>query len=86
MPFAIDKVILPIWKSTRNDIIWVSALVDKAKYNFLQFDIMNYYSSISPTLLNKDLNFARKFVNILSSDIDVILAAREALISSDERT
>lgn len=59
IPIIIHKVKLSLWLYSGDVSLWFNNISNKHKYNFLQFDISNYSSSISAILLNKALIFAR---------------------------
>lgn len=86
IPVVRDNISLSLWRSTGDVIAWFSDIADKPSYKFIQFDYVDYYGSISPSLLNKAISFARSFVDIPSADVEVILAARKTLISFDNCT
>ena len=47
------------WKSTREVIDWFDTIENKRDKNFIQFDICEFYPSISEELLTKALDFAQ---------------------------
>ena len=54
----------------------------KYKLSFLQFDIENFYPSISEELLEKALNYASQFVDISPEDRKIILQSRKSTLYS----
>ena len=60
------------WKNTVSAIKWFSLLKDKHLIKFFMFDIKDFYTSITPDLLNKALNFAIEYIYTSKCDIDVI--------------
>lgn len=84
VPIVRNKVKLPLWAYTGDIIWWLENFNDKSKYSFIQFDIANYYGSISPNLLSKALIFSRNVVDISKLDIDIILSAKKILIEHEE--
>ena len=48
--------------------------------SFLLYDIEEYYPSISPTLLNDALDFAKKYTKITDEEIKIILQARKTFL------
>ena len=46
------------WKNTVSVLQWFKNIVDPQRYSFIQFDIINYYPSISEKLLTDALNWA----------------------------
>ena len=47
------------WKDTAEVLKWFSNIEEKSKHKFIVFDIKDFYPSISKTLLNKALKFAK---------------------------
>ena len=41
------------WKNTHSVIEWFTQLKNKEKLHFVQFDVVDYYASITPTLVKK---------------------------------
>lgn len=68
------------WKNTSSVISWFKEIPDKSSHSFMMFDIKDFYPSISETLLNEALNFAKSHVRIYKKDIDTILHARKSLL------
>ena len=54
---------------------------------FVNFDIMEFYPSISPTLLEREItcSWAQKLVVIREDEIEVIGNARKSLLFNDGR-
>ena len=46
------------WKNSSSVIDWFSKLENKQKHNFIQFDLVNFYCSITPAILNKAIEYA----------------------------
>ena len=72
------------WRNSAAVISWFEALPDKNLCTFLKFDIVDFYPSISESLLNKALEFARTHMPIDEKTINVILHSRKSLLFSDE--
>lgn len=60
-----------------------SNIRDKHRFSSIQFAFYSSCSTISPIILNTALIFARNFVSISKSDIQLILTAKEILIGYD---
>ena len=67
------------WTNTDQVLKWFKNL-EKKKYQFLKFDVVEFYPSISRKLLNKALNFAKKYANIDSTDKKVINNATKSVL------
>ena len=52
------------WKNTDAVIDWFSKLDNKAKMHFVQFDVVNFYASITPTIVENAITFATKMLVI----------------------
>lgn len=76
----IDQTHNNLWKSTSSVISWFKKIEDKSLHNFIIFDIVDYYPSITEELMNKALNFAAKFTNISMNDRKVILHAKKTFL------
>ena len=59
-----DKSKLTQWKNTDEVIHWFKNLTNKKQKRFIQFDICSYYPSITPTLLEKSLDWACMYTEI----------------------
>ena len=75
-----DKLGLNQWKSTQHVLDWFNKIEQKNEKKFMQFDICEFYPSITEELLNKALNFAHDLEPIAKDDIDVILHSRKSLL------
>ncbi len=84
IPVLKDNIQLPLWKDTFAVIDWFRDIPDKSALKFVQFDIKNYYPSITPKLLNDALQFASTITQIDNDEIRIILHARKSLINYDE--
>ena len=61
------------WKNSDSTIDWFTNLKNKEKMHFLQFDVVDFYASITPKLLENSLTFAAKYITINKSTKDTIL-------------
>ena len=68
------------WINTVNVIEWFKRIEDKSNCIFVQFDIEEFYPSISKDLFLKSINYAKQFTSISQKDIDIILHARKSLL------
>ena len=74
------------WRSTTETIDWFKKINDKANCNFMVFDIVEFYPSISANLLTDALNFARQYVHISQSDEEIILHSRKSFLFTNDKT
>ena len=65
------------WKNSYAVIDWFKNLGNKQSLCFLTFDIVDFYPSISETLLTNSLNYASQFVNIPEEDRRSLLFDKE---------
>ena len=68
------------WKNSSSVIDWFKNLEDKKKLKFIQFDICEFYASISEKLLLEALEFAESFMDISDEEKDIILQAKRNLL------
>ena len=61
------------WKNTSSVIKWFNSIDDRDKHNFISFDIVESYPSISQDLLNKALDFASKYDKITAEERNIII-------------
>ena len=63
------------WQSTQKAIEWFKNIKDPEKYAFLKFDIVSFYPSITPKLLENAIKFARSVhgIFIAKADEEMIL-------------
>ena len=71
------------WKNTQATINWFKSLKNKKKLAFIIFDVEKFYPSIDQKLLLEALKWCRKYVNMSDKEIEVIMAARKAMLYMD---
>ena len=59
---------------------WFKKLKNKKNLVFIQFDVVNYYPSITSELLKKALNWAKEIVEITAEEIEVIIETKKSLL------
>ena len=72
------------WKNTTSVIHWFKNLKNKNQLKFIQFDICEFYPSITEELLDQALDFASDFVAISEGDIRTIKQARKSLLYNSD--
>ena len=60
------------WKNKYSVIKWFKKIEDANLYEFLMFDIKDFYPSIKDSLFYKALQFTKKHVNIAQKEIEVM--------------
>ena len=74
-----------LWKNTAAVINWFDSIKGRTDHTFLCFDIVDFYPSISESLLKDALAFAKQYLDILDEDIEIILHTRKSLLFSQGR-
>ena len=69
-----------LWKNTAAVISWFNDIADKKLSSFLCFDVVEFYPSISESLLKQALAFASTVTSIEQRDIDIIMHSRRSLL------
>ena len=72
------------WKNTSNVIEWFTKIEQKSLHSFIQFDIVEFYPSISEELLKKALDFGRKFTNISTEELQIIMHTKRSLLFEND--
>ena len=71
------------WKNTQAVINWFNDLDNKQSCSFLQFDVVDFYPSLTQDLLDQALEFASEFKTISESDKEIINHAKKTLLFHD---
>ena len=71
------------WKNIYSCIEWFKVLPNKENSNFIVFDIVNFYPSISENLLNAALDWASKYVPIDEEKRNIIFKSRAPILVSE---
>ena len=72
------------WKNTKSVINWFKALENKQACTFIQFDIVDFYPSITEDLLTNAINHAKQHTTVSAEDIQIIMHARKSLLFDKE--
>ena len=59
-----EKTKANLWRSTHSVFTWFRELANKAISVFIQFDVVDFYPSITEVLLNKALDYAKYYIHI----------------------
>ena len=73
------------WRNTSNVIDWFQNITDKENYIFIQFDIEEFYHSITKHLLLKAIEHAKLYTSITQQELDIILHVRKSLLFSKNK-
>ena len=78
-----QKTKLNQWKNSSAVIGWFKALQNKEQLQFIQFDVVEFYPSISKNLLLKSVTWAKEFLNISDQEIDIIMQSKKSILYKD---
>ena len=81
-----SKSQLKQWKNSDSVIDWFSKFESKERLHFIQFDLVNFYGSITPDLVEQALTFATGFVRISDNTKSTILKATNSFMCSEDKT
>ena len=75
------------WRNTDEVISWFKNITNKDTRSFLQFDIIEFYPSITEKLLDDAFSFASATigVNLSKQDIDIVKNSRKSFLFSENR-
>ena len=65
------------WKNTLSVLQWFKGIVNKQNFTFIQFDICEFYPSITENLLKKSIEWAKTFVPISDDQKQIIFHVRQ---------
>ena len=74
------------WRNTDAVLKWFEEIPNKADCRFVQFDIVDFYPSISSELLTNSIQFAAQHVDISAETTDVVMHARKSLLFNNNNT
>ena len=72
------------WKNTHNVLNWFDKIENKRDVAFIQFDIENFYPSITMELLYKSIQFAKEATSIPDEDLDIIMQSRKTILFDNQ--
>ena len=72
-----EKTNIMQWKNTVSVLQWFKTITEKQKYTFIQFDIVNFYPSITEKLLTAALDWATTFAPITEEQRKTIFHVRQ---------
>ena len=68
------------WKNTDSVISWFKQLKNKERMHFIQFDVVDFYGSISEDLVKKSLTFAARYTKISEIMKKTILQSAQSFL------
>ena len=73
-----EKSGLQLWKNRDSVITWFNNLQNKQQLKFIQFDICDFYPSISKELIRKSILFAEKYTDIKDDDKELFFHTKKS--------
>ena len=73
------------WRNSSTVINWFTELNEKKSTSFIQFDIVDFYPSITEVLLNKSIEYAKSITNIEDETISIIMNSRKSLLFANDK-
>ena len=74
------------WKNSLSVIDWFRDINNKPNHTFLSFDIVEFYPSITESLLDKVISWAKTLTIITEEQVPLIKHARKSLLFYGETT
>lgn len=68
------------WQNSAAVIEWFKDIRNKQECTFINFDIVNFYPTISEDLLMKAINYAKQYTNISENSVSIIMHSRKSLL------
>ena len=69
-----------LWKSTKDVLTWFQNIPVTRRTRLINFDIIDFYPSITENLLNKAIKHAKQYTEITNSEIDIIMHTKRTLV------
>ena len=69
-----------LWRDTDTVTTSFKNIKNKDKCAFMQYDIEEYYPSISDDLLRKAIDYARTFVDVSDEEEETIMYCRKSML------
>ena len=77
---TVNATAVNLWKSTKDVLTWFQNTQVTRRTRFKNFDIIDFYPSITENLLNKAINHAKQYTEKSDSDIDIIIHTKRTLV------
>jgi hypothetical protein len=74
---------LRLWRNTDEVITWFKGIERKYSYVFIEFDVVEFYPSITEVLLMTAIEWAKERVMISEDDTKIIMQAKRSLLYSE---
>ena len=80
----VDSLKVNQWKDTGNVINWFNASKDKSQCCFIQLDIAEFNPSITESVLDTAISFARQHTDISNENLRIIKRCRKSLLYNNK--
>ena len=71
------------WKNSSEVISWFKSLNNKSRLNFLKFDVVSFYPSISQQLFEDTISWANQHYKFSDEDLKIVMNARKSILFHD---
>ena len=71
------------WRNSDSVIEWFKNINNKSSHSFINFDVVDFYPSITDELLNKAITFASEYDEITAKERHIIIQAKNSLLFSE---
>ena len=85
-PDITEKLEINQWHNTDTVLKWFNNITDKSTCSFTQFDIKEFYPSITENILLQTLKFAKQHTNMNKNDLRIINHYCKSLLYFDNKT
>ena len=75
-----------LWKNSTDTTEWFRNIKNKSKATFIQFDMIDFYPSISKKVSIDSSNSAKNYVEITTERYQIILACRKTVLENNDST
>ena len=75
-----SRAMLAQWRNSNEVINWFNHINNKSQCKFLVYDIVDFYPSISESLLTKAIEFAQSYTHIDQKTKEIIIHSRKSLL------
>ena len=82
----VEKLQFNQWHNTGAVLKWFNNITDKNTCSFIQFDIKEFYLSITENILHQTLKFVKQHTHIDKTNLRIINHCRKSLLFSDYKT
>ena len=82
----INKTKVNQWKNTSEVIKRFENITNKKHSSFINFDVENFYSSVSLKLFTDAINYARNKIDINDQELAIIMQSRKTLLFQNGET